>query len=305
MHRLSFQAVLTLTIVLTLPLSGCMLPGQGDLVIGSGESVTKTGGIELYKRVIVESGATLELQQFDLRASDGVEVAGTLRVRNSSIEIGDHEHAASLAIRSGGNVSGYDSHLVASLGVRIEAGSFTWVREAIAAGTISVGSRGSASILDTDIATRPRGADLPDGFTVGEGASLYLRNSSIRGANVHVEEGGRARLINVGVSPTQFVGPGAGEVGWPLVVRARTVAGPAAGVDLMITSIPANGAIEATGRTGDDGIAFVEALEYVVSHTGSEIEVRNPHRVTAISRLGEGVAVVVQGHTAADMLLAS
>lgn len=303
MPRPGLLPLLLVTVLAAGPLAGCTLPGEGNLVVRAGEVVVKEYGIELYKHVKVERGGLLILRNFDLRTSQALDVAGRLEANDSHFRVGEGGRTARMAIWAGGELVVRDSDLIGPDEVRVEGGNLSWDGWHLAVGTVRVAQGGGASFSNMDIATQPSGAGADNGFTVEPKGTLYMRNTSIRGATIWVEEGGRARLINVGLSPTQLTGPGVGEVGWPLMVRARSASGPAPHLDLQVQSVPAAGAIESAGKTGDDGVAFLEALEYVVRDAGRVVELRNPHRIVAPSRAGVGAAVVVQNIMQAEIVV--
>lgn len=303
MPRPGLLPLFLVTVLTAGPLAGCTLPGEGDLIVRAGEVVVKESGIEFYQHVIVERGGILILRNFDLRASAALDVSGRLEANDSHFRVGEGGRSARMAIGEGGELVARGSDLIGPGEVRVEGGNLSWDGWGFAVGTVTVAHGGGAFFYNMDIATRPSEAGADNGFTVEPKGTLYMRNTSIRGATIWVEEGGRARLINVGLSPTHLTGPGVSEVGWPLMVRARSASGPAPDVDIEVQSVPAAGAIESAGKTGDDGVAFLEALEYVARDSGRVIEPRNPHRIVAPSRASVGAAVVVQNIMQAEIVV--
>lgn len=301
MRRLG--GVILPVVILAGTLAGCTLSGGGDLVVRTGETVVKEHGIEIYEHVTVERGGQLILRGFSLRPAQSLVVEGRLEMQDGDLRFSEGNSTARLLVAAGGELIARGTVLSGPGAMSVDGGNVSWSGGHLAIGALSVGADGVAAFYDTDVATDVVEGDAEDGFTVAAGGSLYMRNTSVRGATIYVEQGGHARLISVGLAPAQLTGPGLGEVGWPVTVHVRTPSGPAANVAVEVRSVPAGDLLESSGTTGGDGVVILDAIEYAARDGGAVVELRNPHRVAAPGRTGVGAAVAVQGASEAELVI--
>lgn len=299
-------AAVALLLLLAAPaLTGCFEPTlEVTHRVRAGETLRVTDLLQVEKTLEVEPGGTLLVEGGRLHIGQGLLVSGDVLLRNATLTFDDNLLLHPVLVQQG-SLRAWGSTLANAQTVRVSQAALNWTGGALGLTRLEVATNGRVHLAGARLDLAPQDGDA---LTVGPGGRLQVEDAALprptdRGGRLHVMRDGHARLVNVTLDPRQVSSDGLTEVGWHLLVHARTPAGQAVpDLPVEVLSPAAGGSVESRGVTDAQGDARLVAIEYALDK--GIVKPHNPHALRSPQRYATGGALAVQGNQEATLLVA-